>query len=276
MADFHIHWEIVAQLVMLEAAYLLAIGPLRHRFVYKDVVRPSRGRAWLFSLGIFVIFVAEATPLHELSEQFLFSIHMTQHLLLVILAIPLLMLGTPAWLIRPLYHHPLVGPLLRWGTRPLIALVLFNGTLAAWHLPQLYDWTLWNHNAHILEHVTFMGTAVLMWWPILSPLPELPRLTYPLQILYLFVQSLPPGILAALLTFSDRVMYPTYGAAPRISWLDPVADQQLGGLIMKLVGTLMLWLLATVIFFIWANRDERDPGVEDQSVYARPPRHQEV
>jgi len=276
MEDFHIHWEIVVQLVMLEAAYLLAIGPLRHRFVYPDVVRPDRSRAWLFSLGVFVIFVAEATPIHELSEQFLFSIHMTQHLLLVILAIPLMMLGTPAWLIRPLYHHPLVGPLLRWGTRPLIALVLFNGTLAAWHLPQLYDWTLWNHNAHILEHITFMGTAVLMWWPILSPLPELPRLTYPLQILYLFVQSLPPGILAALLTFSDRVMYPTYGTAPRISWLDPVADQQLGGLIMKLVGTLMLWLLATVIFFIWANRDERDPGAEDQGVYARPPQHQEV
>ena len=276
MGDFHIHWEIAAQLVMLEAAYLLAIGPLRYRFVYPEVVRPSRGRAWLFSLGVFVIFLAEATPIHELSEQFLFSVHMTQHLLLVMLAVPLLMLGTPAWLVRPLYHHPLVGPLLRWGTRPLIALVLFNSTLAAWHLPQLYDWTLWSHNAHILEHVTFMGTAVLMWWPILSPLPELPRLTYPLQILYLFVQSLVPGVLAALLTFADRVIYPTYGAAPRITSLDPVADQALGGLIMKIAGTVMLWALATVIFFIWANRDERDPGAEEHSLHAQPSRHREA
>jgi putative membrane protein len=276
MSDFHIHWEIVAQLVVLESAYLLAIGPLRHHFVYPDVVRPSRARAWLFTLGIFVIFMAEATPMHEISEQFLFSVHMTQHLLLVLLAIPLMLLGTPAWLVRPLFHHPLAGPLLRWCTRPLIALLLFNGTLAAWHLPQLYDWTLWNHNAHIVEHVTFMATAVFMWWPILSPLPELPRLTYPLQILYLFVQSLVPGVLAALLTFSDRVIYPTYGAAPRISSLDAVSDQQIGGLIMKLAGTLMLWLLATVIFFIWASRDERDPGAEERGVHVQPPRHGEA
>jgi putative membrane protein len=272
--DFHIHWEIAAQLLVLEAAYLLAIGPLRHRFVYPDVVRPSRGRAWLFTLGVFVIFLAEATPIHELSEQFLFSVHMTQHLLLVLLAVPLLMLGTPAWLVRPLLHHPLVGPLLRWCTQPVIALVLFNVTLAAWHLPQLYDWTLWSHNAHILEHVTFMLTAVFMWWPILSPLPELPRLTYPLQMLYLFVQSLVPAVLAALLTFSDKVMYPTYGAAPRITSLTPVADQQLGGLIMKVAGTVVLWALATVIFFIWAHRDERDPGAEDRGLHAHPRQHE--
>ncbi|HLH23037.1 MAG TPA: cytochrome c oxidase assembly protein [Chloroflexota bacterium] len=275
MTDFHIHWEIAAQLALIEAAYLLAIGPLRHHFVYRDVVRPSRGRAWLFSLGIFIIFLAEATPIHELSEEYLFSVHMTQHLMLVLGAVPLMLLGTPAWMVRPLYHHPLAGPVLRWCTRPLIALVLFNVTLAAWHLPQLYDWTLWNHNAHILEHITFMVTAVFMWWPILSPLPELPRLTYPLQMLYLFVQSLVPGVLAALLTFSDRVIYPTYGAAPRISSLDALADQQLGGLIMKLVGTLMLWVLATVIFFIWANRDERDPGAEERALHP-PPRRQKI
>ncbi|HEY7065124.1 MAG TPA: cytochrome c oxidase assembly protein [Chloroflexota bacterium] len=275
MIDWHIHWEIAIQLGMLLAAYLLVIGPLRHRFVYADIVRPSRSRVWLFTLGVLVIFLAEATPIHELSEQYLFSMHMTQHMLLVLLAVPLMMLGTPAWLIRPLAHHPLIWPVLRVCTRPLIALVLFNGTLAAWHLPQLYDWTLWNHNAHILEHVTFLVTAVFMWWPILSPLPELPRLTYPLQILYLFIESLVPGVLAALITFSDRVIYPTYAAAPRITSLDPIADQQIAGLIMKLAGTAMLWLLATVIFFIWANRDEHEPGAEEHSIHA-PARRREA
>ena len=101
MINWHIHWEIAIQLGMLLAASLLAIGPLRHRFVYADIVRPSRSRVWLFTLGVLVIFLAEATPIHELSEQYLFSMHMTQHMLLVLLAIPLMMLGTPAWLIGP-------------------------------------------------------------------------------------------------------------------------------------------------------------------------------
>ena len=260
MIDWHPHWDIIGLLLLLEGSYLLAIGPLRHRFVWPHLVKPDRRRALLFTLGVFVMYLAEGTPLHELSERYLFSAHMTQHLLLVSVAVPLLLLGTPAWLARPLLDHPLLAWLLRGATRPVIALVLFNGTLALWHLPQMYDWTLWDHNAHILEHVMFVVTAVFLWWPILSPLPELPRLSPPLQMLYLFVQSLVPGVLAALITFSDRVIYPSYGAAPRISHLSPLADQQIAGLIMKIAGTVVLWLLATIVFFIWASRDEREPA----------------
>ena len=88
-------------------------------------------------------------------------------------------------------------------------------------------------------------------------------------MLYLFVPSLVPAVIAGIITFSDRVMYATYGAAPRITSLSPVADQQIAGLIMKVVGTAVLWLLATIIWFIWANREEREPGGGDQPV-ARP------
>jgi putative membrane protein len=274
--DLHLHWDIAAQLLVLEAAYLAAIGPLRHRFVHARLVRPSRAQALMFTGGVFVVFLAEATPLHELSEQYLFSAHMVQHLLLISLAVPMMLVGTPAWLLRPLLDHPLIGPLMRCATRPVVALVLFNATLAAWHLPQLYDWTLWNHNAHIFEHVTFMATAIFMWWPILSPLPELPRLSYPLQILYLFVQSLAPGVIAALITFSDRVIYPTYGAAPRITDMSALADQQMAGLIMKLAGTFLLWFVATVIFFIWANRAEHDPGAGEVDAPPTLPRGREA
>ncbi len=256
--DWHIHWDVIAILALIEGAYLLAVGPWRHRFVHAEIVRATPRQIALFSLGVFAIFVAEGTPIHDLSEQFLFSVHMWQHVLLTIIAVPLMLLGTPAWLVRPLLDHPLLAWILRNGTRPLVALVLFNGTLAAWHLPQLYDWALWNHNAHLLEHVMFFGTSIFLWWPIFSPLPELPRLSYPLQMLYLFIQSLVPGVIAALITFSDRVIYPTYGAAPRITDMSPLADQQLAGLIMKLTGTLALWLLATIIFFIWANQEDKD------------------
>ena len=260
----HIHWDVIAILLFIEGAYLLAIGPLRRRFVHADLVKATPREVALFSLGVLAIFVAEGTPIHDLSEQYLFSVHMWQHVLLVTFAVPLMMLGTPAWLVRPLLGHPLLAWLLRNCTRPLVALVLFNGTLAAWHLPQMYDWALWNHNAHILEHMMFFGTAVFLWWPVFSPLPELPRLSYPLQILYLFVQSLVPGIIASLITFSNRVIYPTYGAADRITSLSSLEDQQLAGLIMKLSGTAALWLLATIIFFIWANQEDREQPAAQQ------------
>lgn len=256
--DWHMHWDIALQLVLVQAAYLAAIGPLRYRFVYADVVRADWRRAVLFSLGLAVIFLAEATPLHELSEQYLFSAHMTQHLLLTTFAVPLLILGTPDWLWRWMLRHPLIEWIMRCCTRPILALVLFNATLALWHLPLFWEWSLTNHNAHVLEHVTFMTTAVFMWWPVLSPVPEIPRLSYPLQMLYLFVQSLLPGTISAVLTFSDSAIYPTYVGAARVAPLSPLADQQLAGLIMKSVGTVALWLLATVIFFIWAQRESRD------------------
>ena len=255
---WHMHWDIVLQLLLVQGAYLLAVGPLRGRFVYADVVPARRGQAVLFSLGLTAIFLAEATPLHELSEQYLFSAHMVQHLLLTTLAVPLLILGTPDWLWRWALRHPLLEWLMRFCTRPIMALVLFNATLAMWHLPPLWEWALQNHNAHVLQHFMYMTTAVFMWWPVLSPLRELPRLSYPLQMLYLFVQSLLPGTISAVLTFADSASYPTYIAAERITVLTPLADQQLAGLIMKSVGTIALWLLATVIFFIWANREARD------------------
>lgn len=255
--DWHMHWDIVLQLLLVQAVYLLAIGTWRGKFVYADVVRPDRKRAALFSLGLLMLFVAEATPLHELSEQYLFTAHMTQHLLLTTFAVPFLMLGTPDWLWRWALRHPLIEGLMRVCTRPILALVLFNATLAFWHLPPLWEWALTNHNAHILQHVMYLTTAVFMWWPVLSPLPELPRLSYPLQMLYLFVQSLLPGTISAVLTFADSAIYPTYIGAERVTGLSPLADQQMAGLIMKSVGTVALWLLATVIFFIWANRDAR-------------------
>ena len=118
--DWHVHWDVIAILLLIEGGYLLAVGPWRHRFVHADLVRPERKQVWLFSLGVFSIFLAEGTPIHDLSEQYLFSIHMTQHLLLVLLAIPLMMLGTPTWLARRLVDHPLIEPVMRFCTRPLI------------------------------------------------------------------------------------------------------------------------------------------------------------
>lgn len=98
--------------------------------------------------------------------------------------------------------------------------------------------------------------AMLMWWPVLSPAPELPRLSPPAQMMYLFVQSLVPAVLGAFITFSTEILYPAYAAAPRIWGISPVTDQQMGGLIMKVLGTLVLWGVVTVVFFKWAGQEQ--------------------
>ena len=141
-------------------------------------------------------------------------------------------------------------------TRPLVAFLVFNLVLTFSHFPLIYNLTLENERAHIVLHLAYMATAVITWWPVLSPLPELPRLVYPLQMLYLFFQTVPGALVGSLISLSDGVLYPTYATAPRLFGLTPLGDQQLGGLIMWLGVSTYMFVVITVIFFIWANREE--------------------
>jgi putative membrane protein len=134
--------------------------------------------------------------------------------------------------------------------------VIFNLVIAGWHLPIFYNAAMANHGIHILEHLMFMAAAVLMWWPLTSQLPELPRLSYPGQMLYCFLMIIPMSIVAIYISMAQEVLYPAYSAAPRISSLSPIDDQLLGGLIMWVPGGLIFMIIMTVIFFRWAARGE--------------------
>ena len=114
-----------------------------------------------------------------------------------------------------------------------------------------------NHDLHILQHLTFMASAVLMWWPLLSPLPEVPRISYPAQMLYLFMLGIPMSVVGALIALSERLLYPFYLEVPRLWDLTPLVDQQLGGLIMWVPGGLVFWIVMTVVWFRWAAREAR-------------------
>lgn len=256
-----LHLSLVVGLIALYGGYLLLIGPIRRRFQTPDQIwaEPVELReVILFSTGILVLLVSEASPLHDLAEYYWLSAHMVQHLLMTMIAPPLLLLGTPGWVVRPVLRNPRVYRVARLATQPLVAIVVFNAGLAFWHLPALYNAALANHLVHNLEHLTFMVGAFVLWWPIFSPVKQLPRLNYPAQILYLFVQSLLPAIVAAFITFSTRLLYTFYADKPRIWDIAAITDQQIGGLIMKLVGTLILWFVATVIFFIWFQHEEAE------------------
>jgi putative membrane protein len=128
--------------------------------------------------------------------------------------------------------------------------------IAGWHLPVFYNAAMENHGIHIVEHLMFMAAAVLMWWPLTSQLPELPRLAYPGQMLYCFLMTLPMSVVAIYITMADSVLYPFYSSAPRIMKLSPMEDQLLGGLIMWVPGGLLFVIIMSVVFFKWASRGE--------------------
>jgi putative membrane protein len=212
-------------------------------------------RTWFFA-GLVTMFLALNGPLHDLSDDYLFSAHMVQHLVLTFVVPPLLIIGTPGWMLRPALRIPAVNSVARWLTRPAVCFVLFSVTIAAWHLPPLYNLAMAHHPVHIGEHLMFMATAVLMWWPILSPLPELPRLAYPAQMLYCFLMSLPMTVVAIYIALADHVLYPAYETSPRVWGLLPLEDQMIGGLIMWIPGGLVLYGVMSIVFYKWAKQGE--------------------
>ena len=247
------HPSIVLGLGAILAAYVVAAR--RHiRLRRGDAVTTTQ--VSYFGVGLLVVYLALASPLHDLSERYLFTAHMVQHLLLTLVAPPLILLGIPGWMLSPLFRGRFVRRLAAWITQPLIAFVFFNVAFAISHLPALYELTLRSHGAHVVEHLVFMATALLMWWPILSPSAELPRIAYPLQILYVFFQTIPSSAVGALITLSEQPLYRTYAQAPRILDISALMDQQIGGALMWVGGGAYFLVLATVIFFVWAHREE--------------------
>ena len=257
---WHSHPDVLVGLGLLEGVYLIGVGPLRERYDLASRTEPRQVAT--FTLGVLVIFFSLLSPLHVLSDRYLFSAHMLQHVLLTLVAPPLLVLGTPHWLISPLLRLRGVFRLARLLTHPVLAFALFNLTFSLWHIPALYNVSVTNYGVHILEHLLFMATAVLMWWPIASTMPELPRLSYPLQIVYLFLLSIAQLIIFAPITFSPEPLYQWYADAPRIWSMSTVVDQQIGAIIMKIGGGLIFLVLIIVAFFRWYRREEEKTTTE--------------
>jgi putative membrane protein len=243
-----IHPSTVIGIAALGTLYLWATHRLQRQ--------PSLGQKIYFFSGLLLMFVSLNGPIHDLSDDYLFSAHMVQHLLLTLAMPPLLLLGVPGWMLRRPLTTGFIAPAARFFTRAPIAFVVFNLAIAVWHLPPFYNAAMANHNIHILEHLMFMVAAVLMWWPLLSQVPELPRLAYPGQMLYSFLMSIPMSIVAVYIAMSDHVLYPAYAAAPRVLPLSPLEDQLLGALIMWIPGGIIFYIIMTVVFFKWNARGE--------------------
>ncbi len=241
---------------------LAALGGLYHwRAGHKQVPAfhaPTTAQRATFYGALVLIFFSLNGWLHDLSDYYLFSAHMVQHLLLTLVAPPLLIMGTPGWMLRPALQWPVIGSLARAVTPAKRAFVIFNVVLIVWHLPPMYEMAMAHHNIHIVQHLCFMIAATLMWWPVLSPLPELPRISYPLQMLYLFLMSIPMSIVAVSIGYSDQILYPAYASAPRLWGITPMQDQLIGALIMWVPGGLFFFAIISVVFFRWQATGAHD------------------
>ena len=226
-------------------------------------------RAIAFGGGLAVMFGALTGPLHDLSDYYLFSAHMVQHLLLAFAVSPLLLYGVPPWLADDLVRAPWRQRLARPLTRPSGAFAAFNLVLVAWHLPPLYNLAMDQHPIHIVQHLMMLAVSVLLWWPVMSPSRLLPRAAYPVQLLYLFVAGLPMVVVSIFITMADGVLYPYYAAAPRVfPLLSAHSDQHLGGLIMWIPGGMVFLLALSVVFFRW-----QAAGADDVALEPAEPRH---
>lgn len=238
----------------------------------------SVGQAYAFEGGLLLIFLALLSPLNALSSQ-LSAAHMVQHMLLMMLAAPLLAFGSPGfvmlWALSTRWRR-MAGPWFLWletwqsgsitlpakrrpvGTRlwqPLLIWSLYAITLWIWHLPALYQAALRRHLVHEAQHVAFLMTAVLFWRVLLDPIGRL-RLSRGAGVLYLFATSLHAGALGGFMALSPRAWYPAYAATAAAWGLTPLADQQLAGLIMWMPACSIYTLAAAALFFTWLREAE--------------------
>lgn len=246
---------LILGIALFTAAYFYALGPLRRRYGWAETV--DRRQVAYFVAGTVVLFFALCSPLDTLGDDYLFSAHMIQHMLLAIVVPPLWLLGTPEWMLAPLFKRPNVLRVAKWLTLPVVAFGALNADLWLWHAPALYDATLANAQVHILEHLTFIVFGVLFWWPVLSPVRALPRISSAFGVLYSFLACQPMVALGALITFAASPLYAPYVAAPRIWGSTALGDQQLGGLIMWLPTNIPYVICLSVLFFRWVGEHDR-------------------
>lgn len=246
-------WLLVSVLVIAYVSAVSFVGPKK---VPAEKAAATAGQKSCFLLGVLALLLAEAWPLHEIAEQYLFSGHMVQHILFAFVAPPLLLLGMPVWMFRALLGKGLRFELFRFLSKPVIAFLLFNGVIAAMHWSPVVNLQSASPVFHFAFHFVMISAGVVMWSNVVSRLPELGRMTEPVKMMYLFLMSIIPTVPASFLTFSESSLYSTYADAPRLWGISVITDQRVAGLLMKIGAGLLLWGVIAVMFFRWYSREE--------------------
>jgi len=259
------------------AALVYAKGWLHLHRTFPNLI--SAWRLAAFLAGLASLWIAIGSPLEAFDDVSL-SVHMVQHLLLMAVGPPLILLGAPA---LPLLHglprtvRGPIGQFLRWAwvqrlghllTDPVICWIAAAVALIAWHIPAAFELALRSDSWHEVEHACFFATSVLFWWPVIQPFPSVARWPgWPIP-LYLFLGTLPGGALGAFLTFCDRVLYSSYASAPRIFDIPPIEDQVFAGALMWVFGT-FVYMVPAVILTVQLLSGNTAPSPDEMAIHRR-------
>lgn len=259
---FYTHWildpKIAVFIIVLTGAYLAWVGPLNRRRPGHENRPVTQAQVRWFLLGQVFLLISLGPPIDDWSHFFFSSVHMVQHLILMFVVVPCWIKGTPPWVYRPLIKHRLGRFMLTWVPRATPAFLLASMIIVLWHIPQFYNLTLENELVHAAQHGFFLVTGFLFFWPLMSTVPESPQLSPPMKCVYLFLQTIPSGIVGASIVYAAPGLYPAYEEATVRPWGISVAEDQVaGGLAMWVGMNAVFLIMISIIFLRWAGDEER-------------------
>jgi putative membrane protein len=262
LADVHPRIEWLADpLVLAPLATMVAIYVIRFRSARREAGGRGAGfaQAAAFAGCMVVLLIALCSPLDGLGEDYLFSAHMLQHVLLGDIAPLLLLLALSRVIMRPATRRLIrveraLGPF----AHPLTGLALWLVLMYVWHIPALYDAALEHPVVHLLEHVSFFSAGLAVWWPLIQPVPMRHQLTGLQPIAYIGSAKVGMAVLGIALTWSTTVFYPYYEGVPRIWGLSAIEDQNVGGVIMMVEQSLTFGLVLFALFVRMLTKSEAD------------------
>ena len=251
---------VILFLLLLIALYMMGLRYARRHPVQEDAVNSRHIIA--FGSVIAIMATVLLTPIDTIARTQLFSVHMAQLVLLTTLCAPLLLLSTPASLLRPLLALPVIRFIIQLFTRPLVASVLFNLLFLFWHVPKILHFTIQNNALYHVQVLTIFVAALLNWWPLLGSIRELRPMGYPIQMLYAFFDGQPVDIFAFILVFTGVTIYTFYAIPPQLG-LSTFADQAVGGALLLIPGLVDL-VVMTPLFFRWLGQIEAKAKRDDE------------
>ena len=259
---YQLHLEVWLLTAFLIGSYIYVVRVLGPRAVPAGEPIVTRRQLTCFIAGILIMFLSTDWPMHDIAEEYLYSVHMFQHMALTYFMPPLVVLATPEWFVRTLVGDGRAYRALRFFTFPVRAGLLFNLGVVISHIPGVVNASVSNGPLHYFVHVLLVLTSVLMWMPVCGPLKELQMAPMP-KMIYLFLNSVVATIPAGWLTFAEGVVYKHYNIPTRVWGVSVSNDQQIAGAIMKLGGSIFLWTIIVAMFvkhFVKTFRDENKDG----------------
>jgi putative membrane protein len=245
---FEANPEVYLLVAFLIGAYVYSVRVLGPRAVPVGQPVVTRKQIGCFVGAMVLLVVASTWPLHQIAEGYLYSVHMLQHMMLSYFMPPLVLMATPEWFLRILIGTGRMYRVAQILTRPVVAGVIFNTIVIVTHIPGVVNASTSNPYLHYSLHFLVVFAALVMWMPVLGPFPEL-QMNSMGKPIYLFLQSVIPTVPAAWLTAAEGVVYRSYLTPVRVFGLSPTSDQQWAGAIMKVGGSMFLWIMVIWYFF---------------------------